>query len=69
MTMDEIKASNKPFLIPSDIAELLGCGPYAISVQVRQDKERGVNSFPFPTIRIGTRTKIPREAFIKAMEG
>lgn len=69
MTMEEIKASDKAFLIPKDIAPVLGCDPYSISIQVRQDKERGVNSFPFPTIRIGTRTKIPREAFIKAMEG
>lgn len=69
MTLDEIRASDKAFLIPSDIAPVLGCSAYSISVQVRQDKEQGVNSFPFPTIRIGTRTKIPREAFIKAMEG
>lgn len=69
MTIDEIRASNKEVLTPADVAPILGCKPYSISVQVRQDKERGVNSFPFPTIRIGTRTKIPRKAFIKAMEG
>lgn len=69
MTIDEIRASNKEVLTPADVAPILGCKPYSISVQVRQDKEQGVNSFPFPTIRIGTRTKIPRKAFIKAMEG
>ena len=29
--------------------------------------EDHINSFPFPTIRIGNRTKIPRLPFIKAM--
>lgn len=47
MTMAEIKASNKPFLIPSDIAEVLGCKPYAISVQVGQagGQEGGRNCY------------------------
>lgn len=69
MTLDEIKASGKEMLTPSDVAAVLGVDAYSISLQVKQDKENGVNSFPFPTIRIGTRTKIPRRAFIKAMEG
>jgi hypothetical protein len=69
MTLDEIRASNKDVLTPADIAPVLGVDKYSICVQVRQDKEKGVNSFPFPTIRVGTRTKIPRLAFLKAMEG
>ena len=69
MTLDEIKASGKEMLTPSDVAAVLGVDAYSISLQVKQDKQNGVNSFPFPTIRIGTRTKIPRRAFIKAMEG
>ena len=69
MTLEEIKASEKEMLTPSDIAEVLGSDKYTISVQVKEDKEHGINSFPFPTIRIGSRTKIPRRAFIKAMEG
>ena len=69
MTFEEIKASGKEMLTPSDVAAVLGVDAYSISLQVKQDKENGVNSFPFPTIRIGTRTKIPRRAFIKAMEG
>lgn len=67
MTMEEIKNSTKDCLIPSDIAEVLGCDKYSINVQVKEDKKNGVNSFPFPTILIGTRVKIPRLAFIKAM--
>jgi hypothetical protein len=67
MTLTEIVNSTKEALTPADVAEVLGCEPYSISVQVREDKQNGVNSFPFPTIRIGTRTKIPRRAFLKAM--
>lgn len=67
MTMQEIRNSTKDCLIPSDIAEVLGCDKYSINVQVKEDKKNGTNSFPFPTILIGTRVKIPRLAFIKAM--
>lgn len=67
MTLTEIVNSTKEALTPADVAEVLGCEPYSISVQVREDKQNGVNSFPFPTIRIGTRTKIPRRAFLKTM--
>jgi hypothetical protein len=69
LTLDEIRKSNKEMLTPADIAPLLGVDKYSISVQVKEDKQNGRNSFPFPTIRIGTRTMIPRRAFLKAMEG
>lgn len=69
MTMQEIRNSDKDYLIPSDIAEVLGCDKYNINLQVKQDKELGINSFPFPTILIGSRVKIPRKAFIRAMDG
>ena len=69
MTMQEIRNSTKDCLIPSDIAEVLGCDKYRINLQVKQDKALGINSFPFPTILIGSRVKIPRKDFLKAMEG
>lgn len=69
MTMQEIRSSDKDYLIPSDIAEVLGCDKYSINLQVKQDKMQGINSFPFPTILIGSRVKIPRKAFIRAMDG
>ena len=69
MTMEEIKACKKDYLVPADIAGILGCCAYNINVQVKYDKLSGINSFPFPTIMIGTRVKIPRIAFIRAMEG
>lgn len=67
MTLQQIIESTKETLSPSEVAEVIGCDPYNITLQVREDKANGVNSFPFPTIRIGTRTKIPRRAFLKAM--
>lgn len=67
MTLLEIKNSDKDMLTPNDIAEIIGCKPYTISVQVKEDKENCINSFPFPTIKIGSRTRIPRLPFLKAM--
>jgi hypothetical protein len=69
MTFEEVKKSDKEMLIPADICDILGCDKYNINVQVKEDKQNGTNSFPFPTILLGSRVKIPRRAFIKAMEG
>lgn len=69
MTLEEIKKSDKEMLIPADICDILGCDKYNINVQVKEDKQNGTNSFPFPTILLGSRVKIPRRAFIKALEG
>ena len=69
MTLKEIEASKKDYLIPTDVAPLLGCDPYTINIQVRKDKAAGRNSFPFPTILLGNRVKIPRLAFLRAMKG
>lgn len=69
MTLKEIQQSQKQTLIPADIAEIIGCSAMAISTQVKEDKRNGTNSFPFPTIRIGTRTYIPRIPFLKVMGG
>lgn len=69
MTLEEIKKSEKDVLSPADICGVLGVDKYSINVAVKEDKKQGINSFPFPTILIGSRVKIPRIAFIKAMEG
>lgn len=68
MTFEEIERSEKECLVPADVAKVLGCDPYNINLQVREDKKNGRNSFPFPTILIGSRVKIPRRAFIEAMK-
>ena len=69
MTLEQIEALDREFLIPSDVAPILGTTSYAITTQVREDKQNGINSFPFPTIKIGNRVKIPRKPFLNAMKG
>ena len=65
MTLDELEKLDKEVLLPKDIAPILGCTPYTINVATRDGK----NPFPFPIIRMGTRVKIPKQPFIKAMRG
>lgn len=64
-TLEDIEAIDKPMLVPTDICKYLGCSAYTINVATRDGK----NPFPFPVIRLGTRVKIPKEPFIKAMRG
>ena len=66
-TLEHLAAIPREYLIPTDVAPLLGVDAYSISVMVREDKRTGRSSFPFPTMRIGTRTKIPKRPFLDAM--
>lgn len=66
-TLEQLAAIPREYLIPTDVAPVLGVDAYSISVMVREDKRTGRSSFPFPTIRIGTRTKIPKRPFLVAM--
>ena len=63
--LDRIAALGKEMLVPTDIAKYLGCSPYAINVATKD----GRNPFPFPVIRMGTRVRIPKRPFLKAMRG
>lgn len=63
--LDRIAALDKEMLVPTDIAKYLGCSPYAINVATKD----GRNPFPFPVIRMGTRVRIPKRPFLKAMRG
>ena len=65
MTLEDLEKLEKEMLIPTDIAPILGCSPYAINVATKDGK----NPFPFPVIRMGTRVRIPKRPFIKAMRG
>lgn len=65
MTFEEIKASQKTMLTPSDVSHVLGCAPYSINQQVRNNP----GSLGFPVMCSGNRVKIPRLAFIAFMEG
>ncbi len=61
MTVEEMITSDKAILIPKDIAPVLQCDPYTISLMARDCPER----LGFPVCRIGSRTKIPRLPFLK----
>lgn len=63
MTLAEIKTSDKDVLTPADIAPVLGMHPQAINILA----ERG--RLPFPALRSGNRTKIPREGFLNWWTG
>lgn len=65
MTVDEIKTCDREYLIPSEIAPLLGVDPQDIRVSAKQCPER----LGFNVAVIGTRTKIPRRAFLRWLEG
>lgn len=67
MTLEDIEKLDREYLIPKDIAPILGVSQYNINVQVKEDKQNGVNSFCFPTMLIGSRVKIPKRAFLEAM--
>ena len=63
--LDRIAALNKDMLVPTDICKYLGCSAYTINIVTRDGK----NPFPFPVIRLGSRVKIPKIPFLKAMKG
>lgn len=64
MTLEEIKNLDRDFLTPAQAASVMGCDPNVIRVKARDGLP-----LPFPVMRSGNRTKIPRAAFIRFMEG
>jgi hypothetical protein len=60
MTIEEIKATKKPFLTPEDLSEALGSDKHNISLTARTHPERIGYPFTFS----GNRMKIPTEGFI-----
>ena len=62
MTLEEIRSSDKAVLTPAEIAPVLGVNPQSIRAAEPYD-------LGFSVCRIGTRTIIPRLAFLAWMEG
>ncbi len=60
MTIEDIKSMEKDILTPGDIAQILGCDPNLIRRQAKED----IKQLGFPASKVGTRVKIPRQAFI-----
>lgn len=65
MTLDEIRNSTKEVLTPAEVAEVLGCDPQDVRVAARQRPDL----LGFNVAVIGTRTKIPRKAFLDWFDG
>ena len=65
MTFDEIRATDKMMLSPTDISEVLGSDPMTIRLTAKMAPERVGYPFTF----VGNRMKIPRIGFIRWMEG
>lgn len=63
MTIQEIQRSDRPFLLPVDVAEVLQCDPQCIRILARTDRDQ----LGFPVCVVGKRTKIPRIPFLKFM--
>ena len=61
MTLEELKASQQPYLTPADIAPILHCDPQCIRKQATQDPAK----LGFPVIIMGHRVRIPRIPFLK----
>ena len=65
MTLTDVEAIDRDFLIPSEIAGYLNIDPQKLRDQARKDPSK----IGFPVIVIGTRVRIPKAAFIKYMRG
>lgn len=65
LTLADIKQMTKDIITPAEAAQVIGCDPQWIRLIAQDDPER----LGFPAIIIRSRTRIPRLAFIKYMEG
>lgn len=63
MRLDEIEALEKDVLLPKDVAGCLGCNPYSINIQAKDDPGK----LGFPVVVLGTRVLIPKDGFLNYM--
>lgn len=64
MTLQQIRDSDKQLLTPDEVAGALGMNPQSIRSQAQADPIK----LGFPVIVVGTRTLIPRMAFLYFLE-
>jgi hypothetical protein len=64
-TIEEIEAVEGEFLTPRQVSRLLKCDPYTINVQAKLRPE----ILGFPIVRLGSRVKIPKRAFLNFLNG
>ena len=65
MTLKDVIAMDKDFLTPAEVASVLNCAPQLIRFQAAKEPEL----LGFHFCKVGNRIKIPRESFIKWMQG
>lgn len=65
MTISEIRASDKPFLMATDVCEMLGCDAHSLRIAAHQAPEK----LGFNVSVMGTRVRIPRVAFLRWYDG
>ena len=63
MTLEQMRDSRKDFLTPEDVSDVLGCMPYTINIQAKED----ATLLGFPVCVTGSRVRIPRLAFVHWM--
>lgn len=62
MTLEEIRAADRPLLWAAEVAPLLGWDPQWIRIKARE------GDLPFRTVCHGTRVQIVRQSFLEFME-
>lgn len=65
MTIDDIEHLDEEVLTPAQVASVLHTDPTAIRLAARRFPER----LGFPTLCVGSRVKIPRQAFLRWLKG
>ena len=65
MTLSDIKAMDKDMLTPDEVGQIVGCSGQVIRVTAKNAPQK----LGFPVICVGSRTRIPRIAFIRYCEG
>lgn len=63
MTLDDIRQINREFLLPREVAEIMGCDAQDVRVAARQRPDL----LGFPVCVVGSRVKIPRRPFLRFM--
>lgn len=64
MTLEDIEAIPKEMLLATDIAPYLGADPHKLRMQAAIDPDK----LGFATVRYGTTTVFPKQAFVYFMK-
>ena len=63
MKLSDIEAIDREYLLPREVAAVLGCDPQGIRVWARQRPQE----LGFPVVVIGSRVRIPKQGFLTYM--